>query len=90
MGSPLQYPCLENLVNRGAWRATSHRMAKSWTQMKRLSTIAHSISGLNFLGHSRLSGTYLPVTLGSNTGLSEMVEAQIPDLAVQNPSLGLS
>ena len=34
-GNPLQYSCLENPVDRGAWRATVHRVAKS--QM-RLST----------------------------------------------------
>ena len=28
-GNPLQYPCLENLMNRGAWQATVHRVAKS-------------------------------------------------------------
>ena len=32
-GSPLQYSCLENPVNRGAWRATVHGVAKSWTQL---------------------------------------------------------
>ena len=30
-GNPLQYPCLENPVNRGAWRATVHGVTKSWT-----------------------------------------------------------
>ena len=28
-GSPLQYSCLENLVDRGAWRATVHGIAES-------------------------------------------------------------
>ena len=28
-GSPLQYSCLENPTNRGTWRATIHRVAKS-------------------------------------------------------------
>ena len=77
-------------MDRGVWQATSHSVAKSWTQPKRLSTRAHNISGLDFLGHSRLSGTCLSVILGSDTGLSEMVEAQIPDLVVQDLSLGLS
>ena len=36
-GSPLQYSCLENTINRGAWQATVRRIAKS--QM-RLSTHA--------------------------------------------------
>ena len=26
-GNPLQYSCLENLMDRGAWRATVHRVA---------------------------------------------------------------
>ena len=30
-GNPLQYSCLENPVDRGAWRAMVHRVAKSWT-----------------------------------------------------------
>ena len=30
-GNPLQYSCLENPKNRGAWRATVHGVTKSWT-----------------------------------------------------------
>ena len=30
-GNPLQYSCLENPVDRGAWWATVHRVAKSQT-----------------------------------------------------------
>ena len=30
-GNPLQYSCLENPVDRGAWQATAHGVAKSWT-----------------------------------------------------------
>ena len=29
--NPLQYSCLENPMNRGAWQATVHRVAQSWT-----------------------------------------------------------
>ena len=36
-GNPLQYSCLENPMDRGAWRAIVHGVAKSWTQLKRLS-----------------------------------------------------
>ena len=28
-GNPLQYPCLENSMDRGAWRAAAHGIAKS-------------------------------------------------------------
>ena len=30
-GNPLQYSCLENFLDRGAWQATIHRIAKRWT-----------------------------------------------------------
>ena len=33
-GNPLQYSCLENPMGRGAWRATVHRVAKSWTRLR--------------------------------------------------------
>ena len=36
--NPLQYSCLENHMDRGAWWATVHSVTKSWTQLKRLST----------------------------------------------------
>ena len=37
-GYPLHYSCLENPMDRGAWQATVHRVAKSWTQLKWLNT----------------------------------------------------
>ena len=30
-GTPLQYSCLEYPMDRGAWRAPVHGVAKSWT-----------------------------------------------------------
>ena len=35
-GNPLEYSCLENSMDRGAWRATVHKVAKSWTQLSNL------------------------------------------------------
>ena len=32
-GNPLQYSCLENPMDRGAWWATVHGVAKSWTRL---------------------------------------------------------
>ena len=32
-GNPLQYSCLENPMERGAWRATVHEVMKSLTQL---------------------------------------------------------
>ena len=37
-GNPLQYSCRDNPTDRGAWQAMVHRVAKSWTQLKQLST----------------------------------------------------
>ena len=32
-GYPLQYSCLENSMDRGAWWAIVHGVAKSWTRL---------------------------------------------------------
>ena len=32
-GNPLQYSCLKNSMDRGAWQAIVHGVAKSWTQL---------------------------------------------------------
>ena len=32
-GNSLQYSCLENPMDNGAWRATVHGVAKSWTRL---------------------------------------------------------
>ena len=32
-GNPLQYSCLDNSMNRGAWRAIVHGVTKSLTQL---------------------------------------------------------
>ena len=43
-GNPLQYSCLENPMDRGAWRDTIQRVAKSWTRLKPLSTHVHAVN----------------------------------------------
>ena len=40
-GTPLQYSCLENPMDRGAWQATAHGVTESVTT-ERLSTHKHS------------------------------------------------
>ena len=32
-GNSLQYSCLENSMDKGAWQATVHEVAKSWSDM---------------------------------------------------------
>ena len=39
-GNSLQYSCLKNPMDRGAWQATAHGVAQSRTRLKRLSMCA--------------------------------------------------
>ena len=50
-GNPLQYSCLENPMDRGAWRATVHEVAESQT---RLSNFMHThTTGIEVTTHWR-------------------------------------
>ena len=42
-GNPLQYSCLENPLDRGAWQAEVYGVTKSWTWPKGLNMHAHTI-----------------------------------------------
>ena len=42
-GNSLQCSCLENSIDRGAWWATVHRVAKSQTRLKWLSTHSRTV-----------------------------------------------
>ena len=46
-GNPLQYSWLKNPMNRGAWQATVHGVAKSQTQLKCLSMQQTSLEDRN-------------------------------------------
>ena len=54
-GNPLQYSCPENPMDRGAWWATVRGVAKSWTQLKWLS----SSSSRNIYIHTLIEFTCL-------------------------------
>ena len=41
-GNPLQYPCLENPMDGGAWWATVHGVAKSRTRLSYFTLTVHS------------------------------------------------
>ena len=54
-GNPLQYSCLENLMDRTAWWATVHRVPKSWTRLKRLRVRAHTRTHTHTHTHTHTS-----------------------------------
>ena len=65
-GNLLQYSCLENPVDRDAWRAIVYGVTKSWAQLKRLSMHAGTqltrtgcvqFSSVQLLSHVRLFAT---------------------------------
>ena len=61
-GHPLQYSCLQNPMDRGAWRAIVHGVAKSRTQLKWLSMHASIFS--KSMGPLRASPFLHQPTLG--------------------------
>ena len=42
-GTPLQYSCLENPMDGGAWLAADHGVAKSWTRLSDLTFTFHAL-----------------------------------------------
>ena len=55
--NPLQDSCMENPMDRRAWQATVHRVAQSWTQLKRLNT--HTVNSIISLWLLSLQKTLL-------------------------------
>ena len=47
-GNPIQYSCLGNPMDRGAWRATVHGVAKSQTRLKQLGMNPFCLEGASF------------------------------------------
>ena len=42
-GNPLQYSCLQNPMDRGAWRATVHEVTNSWTHLVTKQQVVHCV-----------------------------------------------
>ena len=60
-GNPLPCSCLENPIDRGAWKATVHGVANSWTWLSvwtLLNTAQQSVMGSFFLP-AMVSDTYM-------------------------------
>ena len=51
------HSCLENPMDRGAWRATVHGVTKHWTQLKRLSTPLELLVVLRSMGEGQIGSS---------------------------------
>ena len=60
-GNPLQYSCLENPTDRGAWWATVHGVTKSWTQLSDLTFNFSTLIEKNVFGLAILSTKCLTI-----------------------------
>ena len=79
--NPLKYFCLENPVNRGAWWATVHRVAKCWTWLKQLSMHAKSWT-YDFLFSMEINNSH-PISQSSATfKMSEIMHRAIHILSL--------
>ena len=63
-GKPLQYSCLENPMDRGAWRTIVHGVAKSQSWLRQLSMHACKMKPL----HELLTQTFVKNLLGNFPG----------------------
>ena len=53
-GNPLQYSCLENPMDEGAWQATVHEIAKSRTQLSDFTSFFQLSSSIITIGKKTL------------------------------------
>ena len=71
-GTPLQYSCLENHMDGGAWWAAVHGVAEGWTQLSNFTFTFHfNASEKEMSTHSSVLAWRIPGT-GEPDGLSSM------------------
>ena len=71
-GTPLQYSCLENPMDRGAWWAAVHGVAKSWTRLSDFTFTFHFPAlEKEIATHSSVLAWRIPAT-GEPGGLPSM------------------
>ena len=71
-GTPLQYSCMENLMDGGAWRAAVHGVAKSQTRLSDFTYTFHFPAlEKEMATHSRVLAWRIPGT-GEPGGLPSM------------------
>ena len=63
-GNPIQYSCLENSIDRGAWWATVCGVSKSWSpqSMGCTCTMNYSVSNTEESSETNVMNTNIPLT----------------------------
>ena len=61
-GNPLQYSCLDNLMDSRAWWAAVHMVSQSWARLKQLSTHACMHLEKEMATHSSVLAWRIPGT----------------------------
>src|SRR5574337_707822 len=61
-GTPLQYSCLENPMDRGAWWAAVHGVAKSQTRLRAFTFTFHFYALKEMTTHSSILALRIPGT----------------------------
>ena len=66
-GNPLQYSCLENLMDRGAWWAAVHGVTESrtWLKWVRMPALMGSLGGLNVSYYRNSNRNFITMKLTS-------------------------
>ena len=89
MATHSSYPCMKNPMDRGAWRATAHRVAKSRTQVSTKPPppppLRYKIISTKYLSLPLIPRSYLP-TIQSTFSLfldrkSKKINERLNDLA---------
>ena len=88
-GNPLQFSCLENPMDRGAWWATIHRVRKSQTQLSMHTQVNQDdLKSLNYITKTLLSNKLAFLSSGMWTYLS--VRGRLPFTPPHSPKTGMS
>ena len=90
--NPLQYSCLENPMDRGAWQATVHGVTESRTQLKLLSTheVPKVAANLSWLDTSATSGAGGERPEGDRRGVLVPTVPPLSLVAPVSPSCSLN
>ena len=89
-GNPLQHSCLENPMDRGAWWAVVHGVAKSLTQLSDFTFTFHfhalekeMVTHSSVLGESQGWGSLLGAVYGVTQGLTRLSRINLFNVFMQ-------